>query len=633
MRLSLGQKISAGLGAALIILGIIGVVSYLGARQFMRVATEASRARTVIQAVDRTHAQLERALVEQRGYLITGDTGYLNRFRAAADSTDVALDALRNLTRRMPRQRARVDSAAALIASRLNLLRHTVVVRQEEGAGAAARAMVRSGALFLDEIRRLLDAVHETEQAQFATWSAETERRARMTTRVIAFGAVLAFVLAVVAAAAIVRDLRRQRHDQAMLRFLSEASQALASSLDVDTTLATMATLAVEQLADHALVDILRDDGRIDRTAVAAAHASDLPWLEVARGHPPEPTNEAHPVVQAIRTGHPVHVADFADAQERAIAGDAEHLAALRALGPVSAYTAPLVARGAILGALTFGRRGMRPWSARDSALAREVAARAALAVDNARLFRAAQRARAEAEAANRAKTEFLATMSHELRTPLNAIAGYTELLRLGIRGPIAPAQDDDLVRIRRNQEHLLAIINDILSFAKAEVGRVELTLAVLPLDEVLEDVADAIAPQARSRRVRYERGPGDAHLLVRADRGKLRQVLLNIVSNAVKFSPPGGIVTVSAHANGSGVVIAVRDTGPGIAPEHRERVFEPFVQLDHGLTRTTEGTGLGLAIARNFAREMGGEITLESVVGAGSTFSVRLGSALDEAA
>ncbi len=630
MRLSLGQKISAGLGAALVILGAIGVVSFVGAREFMRVATNAARARIIIQAVDRTHARLERAIIEQRGYLITGDAGYLHRFRMAADSTGVAVEQLRDLTRASPRQRARVDTAARYIADRLELLRRTVIVRQEEGAGAAARTVVRSGSQFLEEIRRLLTSIQDDERERFTAWSAETRRRAQMTMRVIALGAALAFVLAVVAAAAIVRDLRQQRRTHVTLRFLSEASQALASSLDVETTLATVANLAVEELADHAVVDMLRDDGRIERVASAAAHPQDLPWLAVLRRHPPEPTRDANPVVQAIRTGHAVHVSNFDDERMRAVASGPEHLAALRAHGPVSALSVPLIARGAILGALTFGRHGARPWSGADRTLAAEIASRAALAVDNARLFHAAQRARAEAEAANRAKTEFLATMSHELRTPLNAIAGYTELLRLGIRGPVTLAQEEDLLRIRRNQEHLLSVINDILTFAKAEVGPLELDLAVLPVAEVLDDVTDAVALQAQARQVTYRRVPGDPNLLVRADRTKLRQVLLNLVSNAVKFSRPGGTVTVSASANGAGVVIAVRDTGPGIAPEYRERIFEPFVQLDPGLTRTAEGTGLGLAIARNLMREMGGEITVESVVGEGSTFSVRLDSAVD---
>ncbi|HET7585089.1 MAG TPA: ATP-binding protein [Gemmatimonadaceae bacterium] len=630
MRLSLGQKIIAGLGAALFILSAIDFVSYRSARQSIRIAEQAGRARAVVRAVDQTRAQLERAVIEHRGYLITNDTAYLRRFRMAVDSTSVTLTRLGQLTRESPEQSARVESVTRAITERFALLGRTVTIRQEEGAAAAARSVVVSGPDFLERTRAMLATIQDDERQRFMRWSAETERRAQMAMRVIALGAVLALALAAVAAAAIVRDLRQQRRAQAMMHFLSDASQALASSLDVDTTLSTVARLAVQELADFSLVDLLREGGMIERTAVAAADPADTPWLEIMRQHPPDAEHETNPAMQAIRSRSAVYVPRLDDERMRAIASTPEHLDALRFLGPASVLSVPLIARGAILGVLTFSRRAAQPWSREERALAEQIASRAALAVDNARLFHAAQRARADAEAANRAKTEFLATMSHELRTPLNAIAGYTELLRLGIRGPITPAQEEDLVRIRRNQEHLLSLINDVLSFAKTEVGRLELDIATFPVQEMLDEVTDTVAPQAHAKQVTYTRVVGDPGLLVRADRQKLRQVVLNLASNAVKFTHAGGVVTVSARANADDVVIAVHDTGPGIAAEHQDRIFEPFVQLDPGLTRTAEGTGLGLAIARDLVRAMGGEITVHSVVGEGTTFSVRLDAAPD---
>jgi signal transduction histidine kinase len=220
------------------------------------------------------------------------------------------------------------------------------------------------------------------------------------------------------------------------------------------------------------------------------------------------------------------------------------------------------------------------------------------------RARREIEAARAEAEAANRAKSEFLAVMSHELRTPLNAIGGYAELMEMGIRGPVTEEQRGDLHRIQQSQRHLLGLINEVLNYARLESGAVHF------------DVEDI--------RVR------DA-LAVSADPDKLRQILLNLLSNAVKFTDRGGRVEVACAAAEGRVQVLVRDTGIGIAADQLERIFEPFVQVRADLTRTAEGTGLGLAISRDLARGMGGDLTAESTVGAGSTFTLTLPRALDE--
>ena len=232
---------------------------------------------------------------------------------------------------------------------------------------------------------------------------------------------------------------------------------------------------------------------------------------------------------------------------------------------------------------------------------------------------------RQEAEAANRAKSEFLAVMSHELRTPLNAIGGYVDLLLMGLRGPLSPEQEQDLQRVRRSQLHLLSLINDVLDFARLEAGRVSYEIAPLAMREVVESVVAIIQPQASAKALTIDLSgcPADVH--AQADRDKLGQILLNLLSNAIKFTEPGGRITVSCGADKGGALLRVSDTGRGIPADQQERIFEPFVQLDATLTRTVEGTGLGLAIARDLARAMGGDLTVESVVGRGSEFTVRL--------
>jgi signal transduction histidine kinase len=236
-----------------------------------------------------------------------------------------------------------------------------------------------------------------------------------------------------------------------------------------------------------------------------------------------------------------------------------------------------------------------------------------------------AESARRDAESANRGKSEFLAVMSHELRTPLNAIGGYTELIELGIRGPVTPEQRSDLARIQQSQRHLLGLINGVLNYARVEAGAVSYDVENVPLDEILTACEALVAPQVRARQLelRYTASPG---VHVRADPDKVQQIVLNLLSNAVKFTEPGGSISLGASdAGGSAVKVEVIDTGIGISVEQLARVFEPFVQVDATLTRTREGTGLGLAISRDLARGMGGDLAARSTLGAGSTFTLTL--------
>jgi signal transduction histidine kinase len=247
--------------------------------------------------------------------------------------------------------------------------------------------------------------------------------------------------------------------------------------------------------------------------------------------------------------------------------------------------------------------------------------------LDAERVARAeAEAARRGAEAANRAKSDFLAMMSHELRTPLNAIGGYAQLMELGLHGPVTPDQVAALDRIQRGQQHLLGLINAVLSYAKLEAGHVEYRAADVPADEALAEVVALVAPQAHAEGLALTVGACAAGLAVRADAEKLRQIVLNLLSNAIKFTDRGGAVTVGCAPLDDGrVALTVADTGRGIAADQRERVFEPFMQVDQRLTRTEEGTGLGLAISRDLARGMGGDLTVESTLGVGSTFTLTL--------
>ena len=238
---------------------------------------------------------------------------------------------------------------------------------------------------------------------------------------------------------------------------------------------------------------------------------------------------------------------------------------------------------------------------------------------------REAEVARGEAELANRAKSDFLAAMSHELRTPLNAIGGYVELMQLGIHGPVSDAQLAALARVRTNQQHLLRLINDVLAFAKVEAGQLELDLAPFDSADLLDTILPLIAPQAAARRIDFSVDECQHGLEAVGDLERVRQVLLNLVGNAIKFTPPGGTVTLSCRAAGDCVAFAVRDNGPGIAEEQQRSIFDPFVQVERRLSNPREGVGLGLAISADLAHAMHGTLTVQSARGEGSTFTLEL--------
>jgi signal transduction histidine kinase len=262
---------------------------------------------------------------------------------------------------------------------------------------------------------------------------------------------------------------------------------------------------------------------------------------------------------------------------------------------------------------------------------------------------RAAERAHAEAEAAGRAKSDFLATMSHELRTPINAITGYTQLLELGVAGPVTGEQRTYLSRLQASGQHLLVLVDDVLDFAKIEAGRMTVARDRAPADRVVAAALGIVAPQAAARSIRLvDEGSCADGVVYVGDEHRVRQILVNLLTNAVKFTPPGGTVAVRCEhvdrapvpsPRGGGTTggepfaaLRVADTGVGIAPENHARIFEPFVQVDGGRTRTAGGTGLGLAISRRLARLMCGDLTVESTPGHGATFTLWLPSVADDA-
>jgi PAS domain S-box-containing protein len=248
-----------------------------------------------------------------------------------------------------------------------------------------------------------------------------------------------------------------------------------------------------------------------------------------------------------------------------------------------------------------------------------------ALREERERLFRESERARLAAEEADRAKTQLLATVSHELRTPLTAIGGYSELLSLGLRGPLTAEQRDDIDRIQRAQTHMSALLDDLLLYFRLGLGGLSATVTTATVEQIITGLTAFVAPQANQRHIAVVVNAADTSLRVLVDADRARQILINLLTNAVKFSPPNGRVDLRVIDDGDFIRLDVEDNGPGIPADRLDAVFEPFVQLDSTATAGRSGFGLGLTISRKLAELMGGTLAVRNSPSGGACFTLSL--------
>jgi signal transduction histidine kinase len=423
------------------------------------------------------------------------------------------------------------------------------------------------------------------------------------------------------------RDLIREQAARAAaetaahrFRFLSESSAVLSSSLDFRTILSTLARVCVTGLADWSEVYFVEDTGVVKRIEAAHCDATKSELMRDLRDVPIPPESN-HPVVHVVQSRKPLLVESVEADLLKTTITDSRHAELIERLGMVSLMVMPLVARDRALGAMALvSSDTMRRFSEQDQALAEDLAAHAALALDNALLYE-------EARKANRTKSDLLAVVSHDLRTPLNAIIGYAELLSMGIPEPMPDTARERLQRIRTSAKHLLYLLDDLLRFARLEAGHETLDVQRVDLRNVVREMTAVVEPLALAAGLRFEVDLPQRPVTIRTDQDKLRQVLVNLGGNAVKYTKEGKIRVALREDGANRGTIEVSDTGIGIAPEHLDQIFEPFWQVNATQRGHDAGTGLGLSVVRELMRLLGGEVSVESAPGKGSTFTVRVRS------
>lgn len=414
-------------------------------------------------------------------------------------------------------------------------------------------------------------------------------------------------------------------------RFLGDASKALASTLDLREALGRVMRFLVPSFADWAAVDLIREDGGMERVACAhrnAAHELGLAsfWNE----NQPQDSDTLRireaalaGETRLIPSSDPLGLFEEGPPADEPL--DESSRRACAELGAPAWMVVPIRVRERLLGALLVSsRRGSTHIPDHDVSLAEELARRIAMAVDNARLYGEAQIERRRAEEANRSKDEFLAALSHELRTPLNAICGWAKMLRSGLLGGEKHARALEV--IERNAQIQTQLIDDLLDVSRIVSGKLRLSLSSIDLREVVEMAVEGVRPQAEAKRIELRAGLPPEPAFVHGDTDRLQQVVWNLVTNAVKFTPSEGRIEVEVRDTGEGAEVAVRDTGQGISADFLPHVFERFRQSDSGATRAHGGLGLGLTIARRIVELHHGRVEAASDgEGKGATFIVYL--------
>ncbi len=578
------DKINAGFALALAVVVLIGVVSYRAMTRSLMNSEAVAATQEVIASLQRAQSLLNDAESAQRGYIITGDRDYLARFETADTQIAAELRRLRELRLADEAQTSLLARLGTLTAQRLGLIRDGIDARDRQGY-AAAEAVLRQGhgRAVMDSLRTLAASMERRERVLLQQHADRSESSARSAQLVVIAGTAFAFLLVLIASVLIRRDFMQRHRVESALR----ESEAVLGQF-------------MESLPVGAYVIDAAGRPRFANTAARA-----LLGRGILPDSTPEELNEAY---QIYRTGADMLYPASELPLVQALAGfrssidDAEVHSGDRVI-PVAISAAPIY----------------------------DVNGRVAYAVSvfdditqRRRTEDELRAAKESAEEANRTKSDFLARMSHELRTPLNSVIGFANILLKNKAGNLRPQDVTYIDRINENGRHLLTLINDVLDLSKIEAGKIELEITSFSLAELIDEVLRQWEGQLPPSLTLRAEVPGGLAPLD-SDRSRLKQVMLNLVSNAVKFTERGSvIVRVDAEAYAARR-IHVADTGIGIAPERVDAIFEAFEQAESSTARRYGGTGLGLPISRRICELLGYTLDVESRLGAGTTFIIDL--------
>lgn len=399
-------------------------------------------------------------------------------------------------------------------------------------------------------------------------------------------------------------------------RFLAESTAVLSASLDSARTLSDLARLCTDEIADWVII-YSYEGTELRRSEVMHCDPAKAETARKLRDYAVNHESEA--VAKLLTSREPQLAAQIDDEALARMIPDDVHRALVREMGVASFMFIPMVARQRLLGAISFiSANPERLFGEADLHLAGDLAARAALAIDNARLYE-------EARQANQAKTELLAIISHDLRTPLNSIIGYGQLLNMGIPEPLPETAKGQLERILISAKHQLYLIDQLLTFARLDSNHDKVTRARVDVRNVAREAIQLIETQAHEKNLQVRLEVPATPVITNTDPDKLRQVVINLLANAVRYTEEGEIRLEVSTSRTDDILIRVADTGIGISPEHLPHVFEPFWQVDPGQRTRGGGTGLGLAVVKQVVALLGGSVSAKSVAGKGSTFQICL--------
>ena len=586
--MSLRLKVNLGFAVALGILCIIGSMAFWSTEQFARAARERKYSNDLRIQLSNLLGDLRDAETGQRGYLLTGKKEYLEPFVSGPTAATRRFGELLEFTQRDSLEQQQLKSLGPLIQAKLALLTQTIALHRE-GRSQAALARVTSGEgrRLMDSIRHVVAAIDARAIARTDKWDAQVSATSRMALFTIGGVSGLAMLLVFVAALVINRGISRRSQAVAALRESESRLFQVLEALPVAVFVGD--ATGKPYYANQASREIL-GKGIV---SVEPGHLAEVYQAYQAGTNQLYP-NERLPLMRAL-SGERAYVTDLEIHQpDRVI--------------PLECWAAPVLsAAGRVVWAIVaFGDITVRKQAEEEL-----------------------RRAKAAAEAANYAKSDFLAKMSHELRTPLNSIIGFSEMMQDESFGTLNEKQHRYVANVLTSGRNLLQLINDILDLSKVEAGHAELALSEFEIGVALAEVRTIVGTLVNKQRLRLEVEVEDGLPTLRADQGKFKQVLYNLLSNAIKFTPEGGDIRVTARRafeieareDGKWIEIAVADTGIGLRPEDKERVFGEFEQVDSSYTRNQEGTGLGLALSRKLVELHGGWIWVESELGQGSIF------------